>query len=110
MDDRGRRLAEEKAKVFKALGHPSRVFIVEQLGRGERCVCELVAMIGADFSTVSKHLSVLKQAGIVDDDKRGQQVFYRLRMACALGFMGCVEGAIADRARADAGLVMTVGA
>ncbi len=101
---RERRVLEEKAQLFKALGHPSRLLMVEELGRGERCVCELVAMVEADFSTVSKHLSVLKQAGIVEDDKRGQQVFYRLRMPCVLGFMGCVEGVIEEQARERAAL------
>jgi DNA-binding transcriptional ArsR family regulator len=64
---------------------------VDELSRGERCVCELRDMIGADISTVSKHLSVLKQAGIVEDEKRGQQVWYRLRVPCILNFFGCVE-------------------
>jgi DNA-binding transcriptional ArsR family regulator len=51
-------------------------------------------MIGADISTVSEHLSVLKQAGIVIDDKRGNQVFYQLRVPCILNFFGCVESVL----------------
>jgi DNA-binding transcriptional ArsR family regulator len=90
---------EARAKVIKALAHPSRLFIVDELSRGERCVCELTEMIGADVSTVSKHLSVLKGAGIVRDDKRGAQVFYRLRVPCILDFFGCVEAVLADVAR-----------
>jgi ArsR family transcriptional regulator len=82
---------QAKAKIFKALGHPSRLLVVEELANGERCVCELVDMIGADFSTVSKHLAVLKDAGILEDDKRGQQVFYRLKVPCILRFMDCVD-------------------
>jgi ArsR family transcriptional regulator len=73
------------------MAHPTRLFIVDELSRGERCVCELRDMIGADISTVSKHLSVLKQAGIVEDDKRGLQVWYKLRVPCILNFFGCVE-------------------
>jgi len=69
-----------RAQIVKALGHPSRLLILEELVRhGERCVCELTKLIGADMSTVSRHLTVLRAAGIVADDKRGQQVFYRLR-------------------------------
>jgi uncharacterized membrane protein YraQ (UPF0718 family)/DNA-binding transcriptional ArsR family regulator len=75
---------EARSRVMKALAHPTRLFIVEELSRGERCVCELTDGIGADVSTVSKHLSVLKSAGIVRDDKRGVQVFYRLRVPCIL--------------------------
>ncbi len=80
-----------RTRVIKALAHPTRLFIVEELEKGERCVCELTAMIGADVSTVSKHLSVLRQAGIVEDDKRGNQVFYCLKVRCILNFFGCVE-------------------
>jgi ArsR family transcriptional regulator len=85
---------------MKALAHPSRLFIVDELSRGERCVCELTEMIGADVSTVSKHLAVLKQAGVVLDERRGQQVFYRLRVPCILNFFGCVEAVLEESGRA----------
>ncbi len=82
---------------MKALAHPSRLFIVDELSRGERCVCELTEMIGADISTVSKHLSVLKNVGIVENEKRGLQVFYRLRTPCVLNFFRCLESILAER-------------
>ena len=91
--------AEARAKVIKALAHPTRLFMVDELSRGERCVCELTEMVGADVSTVSKHLAVLRRAGIVRDDKRGSQVFYRLRVPCILNFFGCVEAVLAEAAR-----------
>jgi ArsR family transcriptional regulator len=83
-----------KAKVMKALGHPSRLMIVDELSRGERCVCDLTALVGHDMSTVSKHLSVLREAGIVMDDKRGLQVFYRLKVPCVLNFFKCVDAVL----------------
>jgi len=85
---------DARAKIIKAMAHPSRLFIVDELSKGEKCVCVLTEMIGADISTVSKHLSVLKAAGIVQDDKRGSQVFYKLKTPCILNFMSCVEGVI----------------
>ena len=88
-----------RAKVMKALAHPSRLFMVDELSRGERCVCELTEMVGADVSTVSKHLTVLKQAGVVIDERRGQQVFYRLRVPCILNFFGCVEAVLDELGR-----------
>jgi len=90
---------ESRATVMKALAHPSRLFIVDELSRGERCVCELTEMIGADVSTVSKHLAVLKGAGLVLDDRRGVQVFYRLRVPCILNFFGCVEAVLEETSR-----------
>lgn len=105
MDMQDKRRYEAKAQIFKALGHPSRLWIAETLSEGERCVCELVEWIGADISTVSKHLSVLKQVGLVEDEKRGKQVFYRLRVPCVLDFSRCVEAVLEDRAACQAALV-----
>jgi len=87
----------EKSKIFKALGHPTRLWMVEKLADGELCVCKFVQEIDADFSTISKHLSILKDAGIVEDDKRGKQVYYMLKMPCVLKFMGCIEGSVRNR-------------
>ena len=91
MDKKTRSRLEARARIIKALAHPSRLFMVEELARGKRCVCELTEMVGADISTVSKHLSLLKSAGIVRDEKRGNQVWYELRCPCVLGFFDCVE-------------------
>ncbi|MCC6694766.1 MAG: helix-turn-helix transcriptional regulator [Candidatus Hydrogenedentes bacterium] len=92
---------QARAKVIKALAHPTRLFIVDQLADQEKCVCELTEMIGADMSTVSKHLSVLKDAGVVSDEKRGLMVFYRLRVPCILNLFGCIEGVLKANAEAQ---------
>jgi len=93
-----------KAKILKALAHPTRLWIVEKLAGGEHCVCEFADAIDVDFSTVSKHLSVLKQAGIINDDKRGKQVFYSLKVPCILNFMDCVEAVIKSQINDHAAL------
>jgi ArsR family transcriptional regulator len=105
LDGEIRTQMEARARVMKALAHPSRLFIVDELSRGERSVCELTEMIGADVSTVSKHLSLLKRAGVVLDERRGQQVFYRLRVPCILNFFGCIEAVLAEVRRGGAGAV-----
>jgi ArsR family transcriptional regulator len=81
---------KNQARVLKALAHPTRLFIVDELSRGERCVCELTDLIGVEMPTVSRHLSQLRQAGILADEKRGAMVFYRLRVPCVLNFFKCV--------------------
>jgi len=91
MDSKLHARYEARARIIKAMAHPSRLFIVDELSRQERCVHELTEMVGADVSTVSKHLSVLKNAGIVQDEKRGAQVFYSLKVPCVLNFFSCVE-------------------
>jgi DNA-binding transcriptional ArsR family regulator len=87
------RALEARAAVFKALSHPDRLRMVEELTEGERCVCELVDKVDSAWSTVSRHLSVLKEAGIVADEKRGLQVFYRLTLPCVPTFMTCLDAA-----------------
>lgn len=57
-------------------------------------MCELRELVEADVSTVSKHLSVLKNAGLVQEDKRGLYVYYSLRCACLAGFLECVDALV----------------
>lgn len=85
------------ADVFKALGHASRLLIVDALIHGERCVTDLTQLIGCDTSTVSNHLSVLRNVGIVADERRGQQVFYRLAAPCVAKVFACLEEVRASR-------------
>ena len=93
-----------QANIIKALSHPSRLYIVQELNKGERCVCELTEKIGTDMSTVSRHLSVLRNAGIIADDKRGNQIFYTLKVPCILNFLGCVEAVLEANARENLSL------
>jgi DNA-binding transcriptional ArsR family regulator len=86
-----------KAEVFKALGHPLRLGIVEFLQQGEVCVCDIVTHVGTEISNVSKHLSLLKRAGVVADRRDGLKMMYRLTMPCAVDFARCVEGVVIKR-------------
>ena len=67
-----------RATVFKAMGHPSRVFILEKLQKSPHCVCELAELVGADISTVSRHLAVLRSVGVVTAERRGNEMLYQL--------------------------------
>jgi len=96
---------EARARILKAMAHPSRLLIIDQLQMKERCVNELTEMVGADTSTVSKHLSVLKNAGLVADEKRGNSIYYRLRVPCITDFMGCVENVLSENAREHANIL-----
>ena len=96
---------EARAKVLKAMAHPSRLFIVDTLSKGERCVQDLADMLEIDISTVSRHLSVLKNAALVKDEKKGTKVFYRLSVPCVLNFFSCVESVLESNAIEQAGLL-----
>ncbi len=91
---------KEQADFFKALGHPTRLWIVRQLADGrEHCVCEFVDEAGVDFSTISQHLSVLKQAGILIDDKRGKSVYYTLACPCLVTMLSCLDTRFEKRSK-----------
>lgn len=92
-----------RAQILRALAHPSRLLMVEIMrDGGEICVSELVEVIGSDQSTVSKHLSILKQAGLVADRKEGQRSYYGLAAACINELLDDVERIIDERKRANA--------
>ena len=92
---------KRKAQIIKAMAHPSRLAMIDALAEGERCVCDLQRLVGSDLSTVSKHLSLMKSAGIVTDRKEGVQVFYRLRVPCILRFFDCVEPVLRENSAAE---------
>lgn len=79
------------ADVFKALGHPTRLWIARRLEGGASCVGDLVDGTDEEFSTISQHLNVLKRAGVVEAEKRGKQVFYSLRYPCLPWLIRCME-------------------
>ena len=100
MDAKSSRKYEGRSRVIKALAHPSRLYIVDKLAEREYCVNELTSLIGSEMSTVSKHLSVLKNAGVVKDEKRGASIYYSLRIPCILNFFKCAD-AVLDAIKED---------
>ncbi len=80
-----------QAQILKALAHPTRLYIISELLKQEKCVCEIQETIGDDFSTISKHLSILRQAGIVEFRKEGLKVYYKLNISCLPNFLSCIE-------------------
>ena len=105
MTEKEKLIYAAKARVIKALAHPTRLWMVERLADWERCVCEFADDVDVDFSTVSKHLALLRQAGIVEDEKRGKQVYYRLKVPCVIKFMSCVEAVIESQAKEQSALL-----
>jgi len=98
-----------KAEMFKALGHPLRLRIVELLADGEKNVTELVERMGTEPSNTSRHLSVLKRAGIVADRKEGLNVYYRLELPCVVNFFVCVTDALKEKLEKSEELLRQLG-
>ena len=83
--------ASLRAGVVKAMAHPTRLLIMESLMEGEQCVNDLTAQAGCDVTTLSKHLSVMKRAGLLVCEKRGLCVYYRIACPCFAEFFRCID-------------------
>ncbi len=101
MKPKQRQVYEARARVAKALAHPTRLLILDALNEKQMCVCDLTDLVGADQSTVSKHLAVLRNAGLVDDRKDGSMTFYRLKVCCLSGFWECVESVLKENLKSQ---------
>ncbi len=89
---------ETRARILKAMAHPTRLFIIDKLKEKEHCVCELTELIGSDVSTVSKHLSVMKNAGILTTRKEKNTIYYSIVCDCVTRYLDCVDGVIVKNA------------
>lgn len=78
------------ARVLKAMAHPTRLLILDRLNEREHCVCELQELIGSDMSTVSRHLSVLREADIISSRRHNSNIYYKLECPCVLDVYNCI--------------------
>ena len=92
---------DARVKIIKAMAHSTRLFIIDELSKKEKCVCELQEIIGGDFSTVSKHLTILKNAGLVSGNKQGNQVFYKIDAECAYKIICCADNIIKTKLKKE---------
>ena len=70
---------EQRAKILKAIADPVRLQIIEYLREEEKCVCKIIPALGKKQSTVSKHLNILYDSGILDRRIDGKWTFYRIK-------------------------------
>jgi len=83
--------SSSRAVVVKAMAHPTRLLVMEALLEGEHCVNDLREFAGCDITTLSKHLAVMRKAGLLVCDKRGLQVFYQIACPCFVEFFRCID-------------------
>lgn len=84
-------LFEKQAEIAKAIAHPLRIAVVNFLKDGEQCVCDIAEHIGSERSNVSRHLSVMSNASLLEYRKEGLKVIYKLKTPCILDFFSCVS-------------------
>ncbi len=106
MSDAKRRLLFEKqAGIAQAMAHPLRIAIIDFLKEGQQCVCDIAGHIGAERSNVSRHLSVMVNAGILEYHKMGLKVIYKLKCPCILDFFACISGVLKEQAKQNSRLL-----
>jgi DNA-binding transcriptional ArsR family regulator len=81
-----------RSRILAALANPARLKMIVSLAQGEKCVCEMAQEVGLDMSTTSRHLAQLRQVGLLEDDRRGNMVFYQLKAKCIPDFLQCLDG------------------
>ena len=86
--------AEIRAKVIKAMAHPVRLMMIEFLKKEERSFSDIFDLFKLDKSTISKHLLVLRESGIISSRKAGTDMIYRLDVPCVTDFFICVTAVI----------------
>ena len=81
--------AEIRSNIIKSMAHPIRLIIVDLLQDGEKPFSQIKKKFQFDKSTISKHLSLLKEAGIVSSKKIGTETIYKLEVPCVADFFNC---------------------
>ena len=95
---------EARARVMKAMASPVRLKIVDELSRGERCICELQPLFPMNKSTLSRHVAELKNVGIVGERREGVRCYLRLLTPCVLSMFDCTMRVIRSEADRRAGV------
>lgn len=101
-------LYEKQAEIVKAIAHPLRIAVIDFLQKGPQCVCDIAVAVGSERSNVSRHLSVMVSAGILESRKDGLKVIYKLKTPCILNFFSCVTKCLQQRAKEQQALLKAV--
>lgn len=101
-------LYEKQARIAQAIGHPLRLQIIDFLKDGPQCVCDIAKHIKAERSNVSRHLSIMVNAGILECRKQGLNVIYNLKCPCILDFFSCISGVLKEQAKENSRLLSAI--
>jgi len=96
---------EKQAQITKAIAHPLRIAVLDFLKAGPQCVCDIAQHLGSERSNVSRHLSVMVNAGVLESRKEGLKVIYTLKTPCILEFFSCVTGVLRQQAKDNQSLL-----
>lgn len=90
-------LFEKQATIAKAMAHPVRVAVLEFVKDGEQCVCDIAEVVGTERSNLSKHLSIMVNAGVLISRKDGLKVMYSIKTPCVVKFLDCLKECLKEQ-------------
>ncbi|HIJ70902.1 MAG TPA: winged helix-turn-helix transcriptional regulator [Planctomycetes bacterium] len=99
---------EKQAQIAKAISHPLRIAVLDFLRAGPQCVCDIAEHLGSERSNVSRHLSVMTNAGVLESRKEGLKVIYTLKTPCILDFFSCVTDVLRQQAKDSTALLQAM--
>ena len=102
-------LYDKQAAMAKAIGHPVRVAALEFVAGGEQCVCDIAEAVNTERSNLSKHLSVMVNAGVLASRKDGLKVMYRVKTPCVVKFLGCLKECLKEQAAEQQKMLDAIG-
>ena len=108
LDKNKQLLFEKQAEIAKAIAHPLRTAIIDFLKEGEQCVCDIADYVGSERSNISRHLSVMVKAGVLEYRKEGLKVMYKLKTPCILDFFSCVTDVLRQQAKENEKLLRAI--
>ncbi len=101
-------LFEKQTEIVKAIAHPLRIAVVDFLKDGRQCVCDIAEHVGSEQSNVSRHLSVMVNAGVLEYRKEGLKVIYKLKTPCILEFFSCVTACLKQQVKENEKLLKSL--
>jgi ArsR family transcriptional regulator len=108
LNSKKRLLFEKHAKIMQAIAHPLRLEIIDFLKNGQQCVCDIAERVDSERSNVSKHLSLMVNAGVLEHRKEGLKVIYKLKCPCILDFFACISGVLKEQANESRELLTAI--
>jgi DNA-binding transcriptional ArsR family regulator len=99
---------ERQAEIAKAIAHPLRMAVLDYLKDGPQCVCDIAKVVKSERSNISKHLSIMVSAGVLESQKQGLQVIYKVRTPCVLECVSCLTTCLKEKANAEQKLLNLV--
>ena len=91
--------AELRVKIIKSMAHPVRLMVIEFLKGGEHPFSSIFSLFQLDKSTISKHLLVLKESGVISSRKTGTEMIYKLEVPCVADFFTCATVVIENNVK-----------